>query len=80
MEQEIPVRYYNEKLKIAFRSWREVYLLNDTPKILIPEISKGNLVYRAKGSTQRFSYKTIKKGLVATTMKIRVAADDLLPF
>lgn len=80
MEQEIILKYFNAKLKIGLSSWREVYLLTGTPENLFPETWKGNLVYRAKGSTHRFSYKIIKKGLVATTMKIRVTADDLLPF
>lgn len=45
-------------------NWREVYILSPQPIILSPEVSKGTLVYRAKGSTKRYSYLQIKKGLL----------------
>ena len=70
MEQKITLRYYNAKLNIALLSWKEVYLLEAIPVPLIPEVSKGNLVYRRKGASKRFSYRQIKKGLVKKTIVI----------
>ena len=52
------------QLNTALRPWREVYLLETEPAQLSPEVSKGNLVYRKKGSASGYSYQQIKKGLV----------------
>ena len=40
------------------------YLLSPESKKLFPEVYKGKLVYRIKGSSKRISYQTIKKELV----------------
>ena len=64
MEQKIKLNYINTKLKIGMGNWREVYILYPQPRALTPEVSKGTLVYRAKGSTKRYSYLQIKKGLL----------------
>lgn len=70
MLQEIKIKYFNEALQIAMVNWREVYLLNPHPIKLNVETDKGRLVYRAKGSAKRISYKTLKKGLKKKTFSI----------
>jgi len=60
MEQIIQ-KYWNEKMKIGLTNWRVVYLLDNEPVELIPEVYNGNLVYRQRGSTKRFSYKKTQK-------------------
>lgn len=63
MLQEIKIKYFNEALQIGMVNWREAYIL--TPKLirLNVEVDEGRLVYRARGSAKRISYKTLKKGL-----------------
>ena len=75
MEQVI-LKYWNEKLKIGLKDWRTAYLLDREPIELITEVYKGNLVYRQRGSTKRFNYKKVKKGIVK---KIQVIKFEL-PF
>jgi hypothetical protein len=41
-----------------------VYLLSPELKKFLPEVYKGKLVYRIKGSSKRISYQTIKIELV----------------
>lgn len=72
MEQIIVLKYYNPLLNVALVSWREVYVLEKVPIRLIPEVSKGNLVYRRRGSAKRISYRQIKKGLVKQNITIRL--------
>ncbi|HUS01766.1 MAG TPA: hypothetical protein VMY77_08565 [Chitinophagaceae bacterium] len=70
MQQNIKLKYLNEKLNIGMVSWREVYLLSPELTKLFAEVDKGRLVYRAKGSDKRISYQQIKSSLIKTTMKI----------
>lgn len=74
MEEVVYARYYNPELNIAFRNWREVYLLAPDPIKLLPEVHRGKLVYRARGSGKRISYGRIRKGLVkkACTIWLRL--------
>jgi hypothetical protein len=53
MEQKIIFRYLNAKLKIGMIDLMTVYLLSPNLKILLPEVYKGKLVYRIKGSSKR---------------------------
>jgi hypothetical protein len=63
MEQKIKLIYINPRLQIGMVNWRQVYLLHSQINALIPEVNKGRLLYRLKGSTKRISYAQIKKGL-----------------
>ena len=75
MVQEIEIKFISPQLKIGVADWRKVYLLSPLT-ILNVEIHKGMLVYRAKGSSKRFTYQQVKKGLIRKRMIIR----ELLPF
>ena len=63
MRQEIELRYINCHLQIGMADWRQVYLLQPRLVQLAPEVYKGKLVYRASGSSKRYSYEQVKKGL-----------------
>ena len=67
MVQKIKLEYYNAKLRIGMADWRHVYLLHPVLTPPQPEVERGRLVYRAKGSSKRISYAQIKKGLVKKT-------------
>lgn len=75
MVQEVEIKLINPQLKIGVADWRRVYLLSPLT-VLNAEIHKGMLVYRAKGSSKRFTYQQIKKGLIRKKMIIR----EHLPF
>ena len=62
--EQIILKYWNEKMKIGLTNWKVVYLIDNEPIELLPEVYKGNLVYRQRGSSKRYSYKKLKKGLV----------------
>jgi hypothetical protein len=64
MEQKIIFKYLNAKLKIGMIDLMTVYLLSPELKKFLPEVYKGKLVYRIKGSSKRVSYQTVKKELV----------------
>ena len=64
MLQKIKINYINTKLHIGLVNWREVYIYSPTVAILIPEVERGRLAYREKGSMKRISYLQIKKGLL----------------
>lgn len=64
MEQKTELLYFNPKLNIGMKNWRQVYLLHPKVELLIPEVYKGNLVYRQKGTHKRIPYRQIKTGLV----------------
>jgi hypothetical protein len=60
-------------------NWKEVYSLQPHPTRLNVEVYKGRLVYRAKGSGKRISYKTLKKGLKKKSFSIFEEVPDWLP-
>jgi hypothetical protein len=64
MEQKIHFKYYNSRLQIGMSNIKHVYLLEPKLTQLNPEVYKGKLVYRAKGSSRRINYVQIKKGLI----------------
>jgi hypothetical protein len=64
MQQRLTFTYTHPTLHIALNSWREVYLLKPVPLQLFPEVYRGKLVYRAKGSSKRIPYAHIKAGLL----------------
>ncbi len=66
MEQIIKLKYINTQLDIGLVNWKEVYILSPEIIKLKPEVDKGRLIYRIKGSTKRFSYSLIKKNLTKT--------------
>jgi hypothetical protein len=78
MLQEIKIRYFNESLEIAMVSWREVYILKPHIKRLNIEVDKGRLIYRAKGSGKRISYKRLKKGLIKKSFSVFEEVPDWL--
>ncbi|MBD0278005.1 MAG: hypothetical protein ICV81_08590 [Flavisolibacter sp.] len=63
MEQKVKLNYINIQLQIGMVNWKQVYLLYPQVTPLMPEVDKGRLVYRAKGSAKRISYAQIKRGL-----------------
>jgi len=82
MQVEIKLKYYNPLLQIALRDWREVYYFPtkaNNPTQLNPEFYRGDLVYRARGESKRYSYRQIKKGLIPKIVVIRKEL-QLLPF
>ncbi len=72
MVQIVKLKYINEQLSIGMSSWREVYIYSPTIIQLNPEVDRGRLVYRFKGSKRRFSYNQIKKGLVKKNHAIQL--------
>ena len=76
MEQKIFFKYYNAKLKIGMLDLKNVYVLSPQMQKLLPEVYKGKLIYRIKGSSKRISYNMIKKELVRKSFYITV----ILPF
>ena len=75
MKRKIWFRYYNQRLNLGMISIKEVYLLSPIPVVLEPEVYRGSLVYRAKGSAKRISYRQVKDGLV----KKRFAVEEEVP-
>jgi hypothetical protein len=69
MQHIIHLTYFNPNLNVGLSSWREVYGLNPIQQ-LRPEVYRGKLVYRAKGSKQRISYEQVKKGLVKRSLRV----------
>jgi hypothetical protein len=67
MEQKIRLNYINIQLNIGMVDIRHFYQLAPDVKHLNPEVYRGKLVYRAKGSSKRISYDQIKKGLLKQT-------------
>jgi hypothetical protein len=53
MEQTIICKYWNLKLKIAFKDWQQAFIMSPVQKQLVPEVYKGNLVYRIPGSLKK---------------------------
>ena len=64
MVQIIKLKLINEKLSIGMVNWKEVYIYSPKQMKMTPEVDRGRLVYRAKGSERRISYQMIKKGLI----------------
>lgn len=64
MEQCTELTSLNPTLHIAWKDWRTVYILKPTLCRLFPEVYKGNLVYRATGSSKRIPDAQIKNGAV----------------
>lgn len=73
MVQEIKLKYFDPVHKVAFSNWKELWLVNShEPVVLRPEVHKGALYYRCKGSCKRFSYMHIKKTIIKKETTIRV--------
>lgn len=72
MEQKIQLTYVDLQLQIGLKDWRTVYLLHPKVIPLIPEVYKGNLVYRAKGSAKRIPDAQIKAGLTKRKITVKV--------
>ncbi|MDQ6845228.1 MAG: hypothetical protein M3Z92_12890 [Bacteroidota bacterium] len=72
MVQTIKLTLMNEKLHIGLASWREVYIIYPTIIQLNPEVDRGRLVYRARGSKRRISYLQIKNGLIRKKSFIQI--------
>ena len=64
MVQTIQLKLINPKLQIGMISWNQVYIYSPLIIQLKPEVERGRLVYRAKGSNKRISYEELKKGLI----------------
>ena len=71
MEQKIKLGYINELLQVGMADIRKVYLLSPVLTTLHPEVYKGKLVFRAKGSSRRISYDQIKRGLVKRSFVVK---------
>ena len=70
--EQIGFKYYNRRLNIVLQNWKLVYLLHPEPVMLLPDIYKGNFVYRETGKSKRYSYARIKKGLTLKTTIIKL--------
>jgi hypothetical protein len=71
MEQKIKLRYFNEHVQVGMIDIKHVYLLSPVLTQLCPEVHKGKLVYRAKGSSRRISYDQIKQGLAKRSFVVK---------
>jgi len=77
MEQTILIKYIKEQLNIGLVNWREAWLFStDPPQKLYTEVHKGKLSFRIYGTSKRFSYLQIKKGLIKREFRIT----EHLPF
>jgi hypothetical protein len=72
MLQTIKLKLVNEELHIGLVDWREVDVIYPKVIQLNPEVDRGRLVYRAKGSKRRISYLQIKRGLIKKNSSIRI--------
>jgi hypothetical protein len=72
MVQTIKLKLVNEKLHIGMVNWREIYMYYPKVIQLTPEVDRGRLVYRHKGSNKRFSYLQVKKGLIKKDVSIEI--------
>ena len=72
MLQTIKLKLINERLHIGLINWREVYIFYPKVIQLNPEVDRGRLVYRSKGSKRRISYLQIKKGLIKKNYSIQI--------
>jgi hypothetical protein len=52
MEQKVKLNYFNAQLNIGMVDIRQVYLLAPKVTPLHPEVYRGKLVYRVKGSSK----------------------------
>lgn len=66
MVQKIQLKFINPQMQIGMVNWKEVYLLKHHPQQLFVEVERGRLIYRARGSAKRISYKQVRKGLIRT--------------
>lgn len=64
LEQKIFLNYLNPQLDIAMSDWKNVYLIQPILIKLQPEVYRGKLIYRIRGTSKRISYNRIKKGLI----------------
>jgi hypothetical protein len=69
---QLQLPYQNPALGIALKDWRTVYQLFPEPHPLTPEVYRGRLCYRVKGSAKRIPYDHIKKGLVKRSFTLTV--------
>jgi len=76
MLQTINLNLVNERLHIGMVNWREIYIYYPKVIQLHPEVDRGRLVYRYKGSNKRFSYSQIKKGLIKKNYSIQIDFPD----
>ena len=72
MQQVIQCKYQNLVLGLAMKDWRTVYKLIPKPQLLKPEVHKGRLCYRLKGSAKRVSYRRLKAGLIKKVCSITI--------
>jgi len=72
MVQTIELKLVNEKLHVGLVTWREVYIFYPIVIQLNPEVDRGRLVYRQKGSKKRVSYLQIKKRLIKKNYSIQI--------
>jgi hypothetical protein len=73
VKQQIHLKHINKALNIGLVNWKEVYLLEPEALQLHPEVHKGRLTYRARGSSRRYSYTTIKEGLVKKSLRLTIS-------
>lgn len=55
---------HKPQLQIGLVNWRQAWLLSANPPLqLSTEVYKGKLVFRIPGTSRRFSYQRVRKGL-----------------
>ena len=64
LKQMLKLKYYNPLYKIEFDNWKEMYLLEKEPTMLLLELYQGKLVYRVQGSSKCIAYNAIKTGFL----------------
>jgi hypothetical protein len=77
--EEIIIRYFHPAYNLGLQDIRTAWLLNTPPVKLKTSLYRGNLIFRLPVSGKRISYRTLKKGLVKTTIILRQHI-ELLPF
>ena len=78
MGQRIKLKYLNPQLQVGLKDWRHAFLLYPMVVPFIPEVYKGNLVYRVNRKGRRISYTQIKSGLKKSVIIKEQVPDWLL--
>lgn len=79
MFEEVIINYFHPGYNIGLQDIRNAWLLSSTPVRLSTCIYRGSLIYRIPVTGKRVSYRSLKKGLIKKTIRLRLPI-QLLPF
>lgn len=79
MFEEVIINYFHPGYNIGLQDIRNAWLLSSTPVRLSTCIYRGNLIFRTPVTGKRVSYRSLKKGLIKKTIRLRLPM-QLLPF